>query len=248
MLKLLSFLLLFIGSTVFSLGLLAQVSIDIESGRVNTGYNKVQIPGDVGTFISFSDELNGSSNFFFRFRTSYAISSKSSLSILVAPLLVSYNGHISRDVYFHGSNFLQNSNLSATYKFNSYRVSYLYSAIKKENFEFGFGLTIKVRDAFIRLKSDATEATKYDLGLVPLVGFKIFWNFYKPFGFLVEGDALAAPQGRAEDVLFSITYQASTKWMVRTGYRLLEGGAKNSTVYTFAYFHYYSVAVQYVFL
>lgn len=246
--KILFFPLVLLSCLLLHLSLDAQVSIDIESGLVKTGYNKVQIPGDVGTFISLSDEFDSKSNLFIRFRGTYAIAHKSSISILVAPLTTSYDGRLTRDVYFQGSVFSYDSNIDATYKFNSYRLTYLYSPIKKEDFELAVGLTLKVRDAFIRLKSNTVEATKYDLGIVPLIGFKIRWNFYKPFGFLVEGDALAAPQGRAEDILFSVTYQPSSKWLIYTGYRFLEGGAKNSTVYTFAYFHYYSIAIKYAIL
>jgi hypothetical protein len=246
--KFLSYLLVLSSSLLIHIGLLAQVSIDLESGWVKTGYNNVKIPGNVGTFFSLSDELNSTSDLFIRFRGTYAIAHKSSISILIAPLTTTYNGLLNRNVYFQGSVFSHNSKLDATYKFNSYRLSYLYSPIKKDDFELGFGLTLKVRDAFIRFKSNSAEATKYDLGIVPLIGFRIRWSFYKSFGILVEGDALAAPQGRAEDILFSVTYQPSSKWLLYTGYRFLEGGAKNSTVYTFAYFHYYSIAIKYAIL
>ena len=59
-------------------------------------------------------------------------------------------------------------------------------------------------------------------------------------GVLFEGDALAAPQGRAEDVLLAGIYKFSDHIMVRLGYRILEGGADNDEVYNFALFHYAS--------
>ena len=48
------------------------------------------------------------------------------------------------------------------------------------------------------------------------------------------GDALAAPQGRAEDVLAALTYGKSDKFRIKIGYRILEGGADNDEVYTFS--------------
>jgi len=53
-----------------------------------------------------------------------------------------------------------------------------------------------------------------------------------------EADALAAPQGRAEDVSLKAVFRVSDAVSVDVGYRLLEGGADNDEVYTFAFFHY----------
>ncbi|MFZ1845950.1 MAG: hypothetical protein WAU12_03520, partial [Saprospiraceae bacterium] len=62
-----------------------------------------------------------------------------------------------------------------------------------------------------------------------------------------EGDALAAPQGRAEDVLLAVTYKFSDNLMTHLGYRILEGGADNDEVYNFSLIHYASVGVLYKF-
>jgi hypothetical protein len=55
---------------------------------------------------------------------------------------------------------------------------------------------------------------------------------------LVDGEALAAPQGRAEDVLFAAQYDVNRRLAFKTGYRILEGGSDNDEVYTFSLFHY----------
>ena len=57
-------------------------------------------------------------------------------------------------------------------------------------------------------------------------------------GLLFDADALAAPQGRAEDVLLAATWALREGLFVYAGYRTLEGGADNDEVYTFAWFHY----------
>ena len=62
-----------------------------------------------------------------------------------------------------------------------------------------------------------------------------------------EGDALAAPQGRAEDVLLAGTCKFSDQFLLRLGYRILEGGAGNNEVYNFTLFHYASLGVSYTF-
>ena len=60
------------------------------------------------------------------------------------------------------------------------------------------------------------------------------------FGLLFEGDALAAPQGRAEDVLLAATYKINRKIALKAGYRILEGGADNDEVYNFSLINYIS--------
>ncbi len=56
----------------------------------------------------------------------------------------------------------------------------------------------------------------------------------------LSGDALAAPQGRAEDVFAGLLVSLKPNVSLKTGYRLLEGGADNDEVYTFAAFHYFA--------
>jgi len=62
--------------------------------------------------------------------------------------------------------------------------------------------------------------------------------FTKELGFLLAGDALAAPQGRAEDVLLALQYRPGDDLMLRLGYRILEGGADNDEVYSFTLINY----------
>ena len=77
--------------------------------------------------------------------------------------------------------------------------------------------------------------------------FRLLWRIDDAFGLLPEGDVLAAPQGRAEDVLIAATYKFSDNLGIRAGYRILEGGADNDEVYNFALFHYASAGITYTF-
>ena len=81
------------------------------------------------------------------------------------------------------------------------------------------------------------------MGFVPLIHFKCDITLSDRFHFLLQGDALAAPQGRAEDILAALTYNLTKKIKMKMGYRILEGGADNDEVYTFALFHYMSAGV-----
>lgn len=223
----------------------AQIILDVETGLVSTGYNDVRITGEQGTLISFKDDLTPSSGIFYRIRLNYTFSSAHTLSILFAPLTVESEGRINKDVNFAGKTFSANKDLSGSYKFNSYRLIYRYDFVQNPNLEFGLGFTAKIRDARIALSSQGISAEKTNVGFVPIINFRLFWHAIEDFGILLEGDGLAAKQGRAFDILFAASYKLSNHLGIKAGYRILEGGADNDEVYNFALFHYLSVGVSY---
>ena len=225
------------------LSLKGQASFDLETGAIGTGYNNVRIPGDQGTLFSLKDDLISKTEIFFRIRVSYTIKSRHTLSLLYAPLETVSTGNVPNDIILEGVTFPANSDLTGTYKFNSYRLTYRYEIVIRPKFEFGLGLTAKIRDAKIKLASAGLESEKTNVGFVPIINFRMLWKPYEKFGILVEGDALAAPQGRAEDFLVAATYRVSDRFGLKAGYRILEGGADNDEVYSFALFNYASVGI-----
>jgi hypothetical protein len=225
------------------LSLNGQASFDLETGAVGTGYNNVRIPGDEGTLFSLKDDLISKTEIFFRIRVNYTIKTRHTLSLLYAPLETVSNGNLPYDIFFEGVTFPANTALTGTYKFNSYRLTYRYEIVLKPKFEFGLGFTAKIRDAKISLGSAGLESEKANVGFVPIINFRMLWKPYEKFGILLEGDALAAPQGRAEDVLVAATYRISDRFGLKAGYRILEGGADNDEVYSFALFNYASIGL-----
>lgn len=226
----------------------AQSIIDFETGAVFTGYNNVRIPGDRGTYFSLKDDLKAKTEVFYRFRASYVIKSRHTLSLLYAPLETKSEGSVANDIFFEGVLFPAKTELTGTYKFNSYRLTYRYDLVHKSRFVFGLGFTAKIRDAKIALSSPGLTSEKTNVGFVPIINFRLLWNVNDKFGILLGGDALAAPQGRAEDIQIATTYKLSDHFGIRAGYRILEGGAKNDKVYNFALFHYASVGLSYTFM
>jgi hypothetical protein len=225
----------------------AQV-LDFESGLVFTGYNDVRIPGDEGTLFSLKDDLIPKTELFYRLRLNYTIKSRHAFSLLYAPLETKSEGRVPNDIFFESVVFPANTELMGVYKFNSYRLTYRYDIVLKPKFEFGLGFTAKIRDAKIALSSAGLSSEKTNVGFVPIINFRLLWKVDDKFGILLDGDALAAPQGRAEDVLIAATYKLSDNLRIRAGYRILEGGADNDEVYNFALFHYASVGISYTFI
>ena len=230
-------------SVVFLLApaLFSQIDLDFETGAVFSGYNDVRIPGKGGTLFSLSEELEADPGIFFRFRVIYNFNDHHHLGALFAPLSISSKGSLNRDLIFQEETFSANKPLETTYKFNSYRLFYRYDFLRNDELEIGIGFTAKIRDAKIVVKGDGLESEKVNVGFVPLIHFRLLWKFAKQFAFLLDGDALAAPQGRAEDILAALLFRLSDKTDIKAGYRILEGGADNDTVYNFALFNYASI-------
>ncbi len=215
----------------------AQVLLDFENGFVFSGYNDVRIPGDGGTRLSLSDELESDPVYFYRFRLGYLFD-RHSLSLLVAPLRVESKGRVGRDVRFRDTVFPAHTDLKSEYRFDSYRLTYRYDFYVGESLRIGAGFTGKIRDASISLEGGGEKEEKANTGFVPLVNFRVQWMFIEHFSVLLDGDALFSQYGRAEDVLLALQYHHSRRLALRMGYRILEGGADNDEVYTFALFHY----------
>jgi hypothetical protein len=167
--------------------------------------------------------------------------------VLVSPLTLRYSGTLGKDTLFEGVTFPKDSQVEATYRFNSYRLTYRYALVQERQWKVALGLTGKIRDAEIRLESDAFESSKANVGFVPLIHLHATYQPLKGLFFLVEADALVAPQGRAEDVLVALGYRLFQDLSVRLGYRFLEGVSDSDTVYNFSYFHYTTVGFQYRF-
>jgi len=212
--------------------------IDVEIGAVFSGYNDVRVPNEGGTDVSLSRDLETDPGFFQRVRVGYVFNERHAVSLLAAPLELDAHGSVGRPVFFEGVEFPADAPLEATYRFDSYRATYRYNLVRRDKLTFGLGFTAKVRDAAIALESDGLGAEVTNTGFVPLFNFGLAWAFADGWNVLFEGDASAAPQGRAEDVLLALQYRLSENFAVKGGYRMLEGGADVAEVYNFAMLHY----------
>lgn len=218
-------------------------SVDLETGAIFTGYSDVRIPGDTGTLFSLSDDLKADVAPSFRFRITLPLGERHNISWLAAPLVVYSDGKVDRDIVFAGETYPAGTDLKGTYWFNSHRLTYRYDFINNFRTDLGVGFTAKIREAGIRLEGGGLKSSKTNVGFVPIVNFRYNQYLGEKWSLLIEGDALAAPQGRAEDVYAGVTYKIVDGVRLKLGYRLLEGGADNDEVYNFALLHYATVGV-----
>lgn len=222
----------------------AEVETEFEAAVVAATRNDVRIPGDSGTTFSLVDDLSTSAAPAYRVRAGVRLAERHLITALYAPLRLNASGHFDRDVEFAGTTFSAGSPVYAVYRFDSYRLTYRYSFVRDEAFELAAGITGKIRDAEIALYG-AGSGRKTNTGFVPLLNLRAEW---KPgggqWGLLLDADALAAPQGRAEDVLLAVTWAARDGVDFYAGYRTLEGGAENDEVYSFAWLHYGALGLR----
>lgn len=79
---------------------------------------------------------------------------------------------------------------------------------------------------------------------MPLLSFRLAWRLGGPFALSLDGDALAARQGRVEDVALALEF-ATGDLTFRAGYRLVEGGVDSKEVYNFAWLNHAAIGVAY---
>lgn len=218
--------------------------LDLESGAAFTGYNDVQIPADTGTRLSLADDLSPDPVWYYRLRAGADLG-RHTLSLLYAPLRVVSSGTAESDIDFYGETFTAGTPLEGTYVFNSYRLTWSYVLVDGARFRFAAGISGKIRDAYIALKSTGAEAKRTDLGFVPLIHLDARWRLGRDLAVELSGDGLAAPQGRAEDFMAALLWNAAPDLQLRLGYRILEGGSDGGgSVYTFSMFHYAVAGVR----
>jgi len=226
----------------------SQWTVDVEGNYImSIPYNDVRIPSQGGTRIDIANDLHTETTFTYRGRISYTINNRHIISALAAPLTIKSSGRLSRDVTYSGEVFEANTNIDATYKFNSFRLTYRYMFVYRDNLKIGAGITGKIRDANITLQGEDAHADFPDLGFVPLVNFYLHWLPTERLGVLFEGDALGTTKGRAEDIFAGITLQASPTIRLKGGYRILEGGADVSDNYNFTFVNYAALGAMILF-
>lgn len=232
-------------SLIFSQTALAELGFELtyENAIVWESRSVARIPNASGTLLDLNVGRKQPLSYTApRIYLSYSPAEKHELRVLWAPLSIAGIIQRSTDSVFMGETFAANQNLETFYKFNSYRLSYIYHFSKDESWNFALGLTAKIRDAEIRISQGSQIASKKNVGFVPLLHFQIHRVLNDEWDALFDLDASAAPQGRAFDAALKIErlityFGAGHRLNLFAGYRTVEGGADVDEVYNFAWFH-----------
>lgn len=221
----------------------AEWHASIELGAAWQTRNDFRIPGDGGTLVALADYDSGPVPAF-RATLTWDLTERQSIRLLAAPLSVETTFTPTAPIAFQDLVFPAGQATDASYAFNSYRATWYWRFPPGQRWSFRLGATVKVRDAEIGLAGTPGASVKDDLGAVPLLYACAKYQATDRVALELEADALAAPQGRAEDVSLKAVYRVSDRVDLDFGYRLLEGGADNDEVYTFAFFHYVVAGVR----
>jgi len=228
-------------------------SVEIEAGGVWQSLNDTQSPARMtatlpqGSLFSLKELQGSGPEPFVRLSAGYTWGDRHQIHALFAPLTISGTGAFSTPVLFQGEMFAANVGTAGRYRFDSYRIGYRYKFLDDSQWQIWGGATLKVRDANISLTQGAVEANRADTGVVPLLSLYVRRDLSERWSTILDLEGLAAPQGRAIDAAFKVRYQVTDRIGLNAGYRMLEGGADNEKVYTFAWLHYGLLSLDYQF-
>ena len=212
------------------------MQVDLEALGGWQGRNVAQVPNAAPSTRFSIDDITGSGPFLQpRLQLAGTLGERSEWRVLLAPLGVDERGRLDRPVSFQGSAFATGA-VDAKYEFNSWRASWRYRWIERDDLQVKVGFTAKIRDASIQLRQGAVTARKDNTGFVPL----LHGTFERRLGtdWRLEGDidALAGGPGYAIDAGVRLSRRMSGDWHVYGTVRYLDGGANNEEVYAFARF------------
>ena len=222
----------------------AQTFVNLESGAFFTNINDIRY-GSNGTLFSLKNDFQTPVSPFLRLRIGFLTDEKNHFSILYAPLKIVETGTLANDILFDGNNFKANMPIEAVYMFNSYRFTYNRRIINKDNFNFGLGLSAKIRDAGVSLKNSELFKENFNVGFAPLINLIANWDISQKMGVNFFGEGIAASKGRAIDISLSGRYTFSESLQGNFGYRLLEGGANGTERYNFIQLHFIFASLNY---
>ena len=235
---------------VFSQQASAQIRLEVESAYAWQNRNVNRVPAEGGTEFDLA-RFNRGPVFAPRYLLTWDFDSKQSIRAMIFPFQTSGSGKFSRDVVFNNTTFTAGKPTKGTYKFHSYRLSYRYLFLDSGHWQLRGGVTGKIRNAKVELRQEDRKDAYSNVGFVPLAHFNARRHVSPDWRWELDADASAAPQGRAEDVSLmlwkTLSDQVSDQWEVGIGGRILEGGASNSKVYSFAWLNFLTASVAYRF-
>jgi hypothetical protein len=211
-------------------------ALTVELGAAWQLRNTAQVENEPPNTRFKIDELTGDGPFpAGRVVLDWPLNEKHRLRFLIAPLGIDESGTASQPIVFRDTTFAPGP-IDVKYRFDSYRASYRYVFYERGPWTWSGGGTLNVRDAEIRLQQGDLIRVKKNTGIVPLLAVEGEWRFAPGWYGLLDFEGLAAPQGRAIDAALKLGYDFSPNITVAGGYRILDGGADNDELYTFARF------------
>ena len=222
-------------------------TLTVELGGAWQARNDARIENEPPNTRFAIDEITGSGPYAAgRVAFEWSLAERHRLRLLAAPLRVDDTGISDRAIVFRDTVF-EPGRVRAEYRFDSWRLGYRYVFHDSERWTWSGGATLNIRDAEIRLSQDGTSRSRSDTGFVPLLALVGEWRFAPGWRALLDFEGLGAPQGRAIDATLQAGYDLTPSLHLSGGYRVLDGGADNDDLYTFARFDFAVLALHWRF-
>lgn len=222
-------------------------TLTVELGATWQARNDARVSNEPPNTRFAIDEITGSGPYAAgRIALEWPLAERHLLRFLVAPLWVDDTGTTDSPIVFRETVF-DPGQLRAEYRFDSWRMGYRYVFHDSEYWTWSGGATLNIRDAEIRLSQNGVRRSRTDTGLVPLLALVGEWRFAPGWRARLDVEGLGAPQGRAIDATAQLGYDLSPALHLSGGYRVLDGGADNDDIYTFARFDFAVLALSWRF-
>lgn len=226
---------------IFSSSLYAS-SFHLDVGQTSTVYNRFSIPkSKADETTTPTDETLTS----YRLTAYVGTANKNMFYFLYAPLETSYDFVADKNFTFNDASFSAGVATKVNYKFNSYRIGYLWN-FSHASLNYWMGVVGKIRDAQIEIVQGSTSDAFNNVGFVPLLSFGFDWMLGAGFSLFSHSDFLGSSQGSAYDSQLELKWSANS-FAVSAGKRILGGGADNDKVYNFAQFDTYYLRLSFIF-
>ena len=230
-------------------------TVELEAGPVWQSRNEARVPNEDDATLFSLRAITGSGPWpSGRLTLGWRFRERQEVRLILAPLSLTETGRSRGEIRFDEETFAPLVPLTATFTFNSWRASWRYRLHAGATTEGWIGFTAKVRDAVIALEQTVAspgvgtgslrEGRTTDLGFVPLLHLAGGWTPAPGWALRGEFDGLAGGPGRAFDVTAWVERAMGDGWLLRAGYRTIEGGADVDQVRSFAWLHYLLVGAE----
>ncbi|MCZ8253281.1 MAG: hypothetical protein O9318_12490 [Hylemonella sp.] len=223
-----------------------RVSLELELGAAQLQKNELQSPNDASATrfdlarVLGTDSTQGTG----RVTVRIPAAGGDEWLAVYAPLTFEGSATLDQTVVYEGRTFAGAPETRASYRFDTYRLTWRRAVIQSAETTVRLGVTGLVRDAAISLSQAGVSASRSNTGLVPLLHGSLERRLGSRISLIGDVDALGSGQGYAVDLSLRAQYVLDTRWAVSAGYRMLDGGADNDTLYNFARIEWLTLGVR----
>lgn len=224
-----------------------QWRIDLEAGATFQTKNEVRNPGNTGTQFNMNALQGEPRSPLFRASVAWDPWERHGFVATYQHLRSEGTGTLPGVTSFAGGSFAPGVSTTGNFRFDTWRATYRYTLVQSESFRLRVGITGLIRDAELRLSQNGMTRSDSNIGFVPLLHASFDWRIAPRISLMGDIDGLAASQGSAFDMGLRAGYDLTNQWQATLGWRMLTGGADNSTTHNFARFQSVVAGIAYRF-